>query len=78
MAFGNEAGVLQVATRDDEWLATKGIVAEPVTYERRGFTQTINEAPAGTVLYVSAAWRTASLPVNDASTWFAVDLALPG
>lgn len=78
MAFGNEAGVLQVAMRDDEWLATKGIVAEPVTYERRGFTQTINEAPAGTVLYVSAAWRTASLPVNDASTWFAVDLALPG
>ena len=77
MAFGNDAGVLQVAMRDDEWLATKGIVAEPVTYERRGFTQTINEAPAGTVLYASAAWRNAPLHVSDASTWFAVDLALP-
>lgn len=78
MAFGNDAGVLQVAMRDDEWLAAKGIVAEPAKYGRRGFDQTINEAPAGTVLYASAAWRNAPSSVNDASTWFAADLVLPG
>jgi len=79
IAFESEAGVLQVAVRDDEWLAANGVIAKPVGYDRQGFTQIINEAPAGTVLHVSVAWR--AVPVvgmNDASTWFAADLALPG
>jgi len=79
ISFESEAGVLQVAVRDDEWLAAKGVIAEPVGYDRQGFKQIINEAPAGTVLHVSVAWRAVPIAaVNDASTWFAADLALPG
>ncbi|USU11874.1 hypothetical protein NF701_15270 [Sphingomonadaceae bacterium OTU29THOMA1] len=79
MSFGSVAGVLQVAVRDDEWLATHGVIAEPVVYAQRGFRQVISEAPSGVVLYASVAWRTASTNVaNDSSTWFAADLLLPG
>jgi len=79
IAFESEAGVLQVAVRDDEWLAANGIIADPVGYDRQGFTQIINEAPTDTVLHVSVAWRAAPVVgMNDASTWFAADLALPG
>lgn len=78
MAFVSAAGVLQVAIRDDEWLATYGIIAEPVEYAQQGFGQIISEAPGGGALYASAAWRIASTNVvNDSSTWFAVDLLLP-
>ena len=79
VVFESTGGFLQVAIRDDEWLAGTGVVAEPVQYERRGLTQVITEAQAGTVLYASVAWRTAAKGVaNDSSTWFAADLALPG
>lgn len=80
MAFRTDEGVLQVAVRDSEWLASKGIVAEHVEYKARGFSQTILEAAAGTTLYVSSAWRIGdrAATANDVSTWFAADLALPG
>lgn len=77
MAFESAGGVIQVAVRDDEWLASKRIGAEPVQYERQGFSQTIREAAAGTVLFASVAWRVhPSATANDSSTWFAADLAL--
>jgi hypothetical protein len=78
VVFESTGGFLQVAIRDDEWLAGIGVVAEPVQYERRGLTQLITKAQAGTVLYASVAWRTAAQGLtNDSSTWFAADLALP-
>ncbi|QCI68240.1 hypothetical protein [Phreatobacter stygius] len=78
MAFANGAGRLQVAMRDDAWLAARGVAAEPVQYERQGFSQVIHEAPAGTALYVSAAWRIdCATAAGDVSAWFAADLALP-
>jgi hypothetical protein len=78
MAFENARGIFQVAIRDDEWLAAQGIVAEPVSYGRHGFFQTIREAPSGTVLYASVAWRTVFTGTEkNSSTWFAADLALP-
>jgi hypothetical protein len=80
MEFASGDGILHMATRDSDWLAAKGVAAEPVQYERQGFTQTISEAPAGTALYISVAWRVDAIAAaaNDASTWFAADLALPG
>lgn len=79
MSFESAAGTLQVAVRDDEWLATHGVIAEPVGYGQQGLSQVISEAPSGVVLYASVAWRTASRKVaNDSSTWFATDLLLPG
>lgn len=79
MAFRTTVGVLQVAARDPDWLAGNGIVAEYVDYGPRGFRQTILEADADTTLYVSVAWRTgdSTAIADDASTWFAADLALP-
>lgn len=80
VSYSTPAGTLQVAVRDGEWLEAKKIVSEPVAYEPRGFRQTVNAAPAGALLYVSVAWRARqsdrALP-DDASTWFAADLALP-
>lgn len=79
MSFRSAAGILQVAVRDDEWLATHGVIAEPVKYAQKGFRQEISEAPSGVVLYASVAWRTTSTNVaSDNSTWFAADLLLPG
>lgn len=80
MAFRTDNGVLQVAARDAEWLAAKGVVAECVEYRARGFRQTISEAAAGTAIYVSVAWRfrDRAVTANEVSTWFAADLALPG
>jgi hypothetical protein len=73
-------GTLQVGVRDCEWLETKRIISEPVSYDPRGLRQTVNEAPAGALLHVSVAWRATkgdlASPDNSA-TWFAVDLALP-
>ena len=78
MSFVSAAGVLQVAVRDDEWLASDGVVAGPVEYAQQGFRQIISEAPGGMMLYASVAWRIASTNVvNDSSTWFAADLVLP-
>jgi len=78
MVYEIASGVMQVAVRDDEWLAARRIAAEPVQYETRGFSQMIREAAAGTVLYASVAWRVdRSATTNDSSTWFAADLALP-
>lgn len=79
MVFESAGGFLQLAVRDDEYLAAKCIIAEPVRYGQQGLSQTITSAPAGTVLYASVAWRrTSTTIVNDLSTWFAADLALPG
>lgn len=80
IAFSSDAGVLQVAMRDNEWLAANGVIAEPVQYELRGFSQTISQAPAGTAFYVGVTWRVdkGAAAANDASAWFAADLALPG
>ena len=78
MVFESAGGVLQVAMRDDDWLAGKRITAEPIHYERQGFRQTITEAAAGTVLYASVIWRVAHrATANDSSTWLAADLSLP-
>jgi hypothetical protein len=79
MAFRTAEGVLQVAARDPEWLAGRGIVAEYVDYRSRGFRQAILEAAAGTTVYVSVAWRLGDRTAiaDDVSTWFAADLALP-
>lgn len=79
MAFISPEGVLQVAVHDSDWLAVNGIVADPVQYEPRGFKQTITKSGVGTTLYVSLAWRLADgdALADDASTWFAADLALP-
>src|SRR5436305_6289480 len=41
MSFGSDEGILQVAVRDDEWLAAHGVIAEPVQYARQGFDQVI-------------------------------------
>jgi hypothetical protein len=59
--------------------ATREIISDPVAYERHGLRQTVNEAPAGAVLHVSVAWRTieGDPHLDDGSTWFAADLALP-
>jgi hypothetical protein len=80
MSFASGEGILQVATRDREWLAAEGVTAEWVQYQPQGFTQIISEAAAGTALYVSVAWRVdeRAAAANDISTWFAADLALPG
>ena len=78
MGFEIGSGVMQVAVRDDEWLAAHGITADPVQYEKRGFSQLIREAAAGTVLYASVAWRVhRSVTANDGSAWFAADLGRP-
>lgn len=79
MSFRTAEGVLQVGTRDPEWLGAWGIVAEYVDYGSRGFRQTILEAAAGTTLYVSVVWRIGELAAleDDVSTWFAAELALP-
>ena len=78
MAYEISGGAMQVAIRDDEWLAARHIAAEPVQYETCGFSHVISEAAAGTVLYASVAWRLhPSATANDSSTWFAADLALP-
>jgi hypothetical protein len=80
VAYPGRAGTFQVAVRDNEWLEAKGIISEPVVYERHGLRQTVNEAPAGASLHVSVAWRSieGDRPSTDLSTWFAADLALPG
>ena len=79
MAFRTDEGVLQVAVRDPEWLAATEVVAEYAEYKRNGFRQTILETGAETKLYVSIAWRRGSgaTTMDDVSTWFAADLALP-
>ena len=79
MAFRTDEGVLQIAARDPEWLAATDVVAEYAAYKSQGFRQTILEAAAGTKLYISVAWRLGvdAATVDDVSTWFAADLALP-
>lgn len=79
VAYPASNGTIQVAVRDKEWLEAGGIVSEHVVYERHGLCQTVTEAPSGTVLHVSVAWRAleGGLPPADISTWFAADLALP-
>jgi hypothetical protein len=80
VCYEGRGGTLHVAVRDDEWLDAKGIISEPVAYERNGFRQTVNEAPAGALLHVSMAWRAIEgdlASTDDASTWFAADFALP-
>lgn len=80
MSFASAEGILQVATHDCEWLISKGVTADWVQYESQGFTQSVRKAPAETALHVSVAWRVdeRAAVANDASTWFAADLALPG
>ena len=79
MAFQTDRGVLQVAIRDREWLAGRGVVADYAEFQERGLKQTVLEAAAGTTLYASVAWRVGdgAAGADDASTWFAADLALP-
>jgi hypothetical protein len=79
VAYYTGNGTVQVAVRDKDWLEAGGIVSEHVAYERHGLCQTVTEAPSGTVLHVSVAWRAleGGLPSTDVSTWFAADLALP-
>lgn len=80
MQFASREGLLQVATRDRDWLAAKGISAGDVHYERQGFSRTLSGAAAGTEFHVTIAWRVdeQAEATDDASTWFAADLALPG
>ena len=79
MSFSNDDGVLHIAMRDREWFDAKGIAAEYLKYERQGFEQIISEAPTGSAFYISVVWRLHgdAAVVDDLSTWFAVDYALP-
>jgi hypothetical protein len=79
VAYPTCSGNFHIAMRDSDWLKVKGIVAD-VFYEEQGLRQTVYEAPAGTLLYISIAWRVIKRDqssTDDLSTWFAADLALP-
>jgi hypothetical protein len=79
MTFVNLAGCLSVAIRDDEWLALRGIHAEPASYERTAICLSIHKVAENTRLPIALAWRLSngSIPLKDYGTWLAADLVLP-
>jgi hypothetical protein len=75
--FETSTGRLSIGVRDQEWLAGRKVAVDWADLQANALTLPVHEAPAGTLLPISLAWRFNPIPEDDASTWFAVDLALP-
>jgi hypothetical protein len=80
VTFDTPHGRLGLATRDQDWLASRGVQSDQADYEPFGLRLEIKNVPANAKVPIGLAWRLSSNPAwpdDDASTWFAADLALP-